>query len=197
MLGELFPVKRLTVIWGVCGRWYPSALSHCFWLCYSMTLDLLSPYQKGKTNLDFTEARDTEWKWHQLGYSASPQHPLLIFGHSLPSTFILVFMNNWSVVFVIPHLVSGINSLLLSDCHMLTAPSQTLICLRLSLQLSPQIHHSHYPNSFTLPLSAQNLPLWQILPTIDPLFVSQTDLMDSWLFHHFFWAYLVVFGSMR
>ena len=25
-------------------------------------------YQKGKTNLDFTEARDNEWQWHQLGY---------------------------------------------------------------------------------------------------------------------------------
>jgi len=24
-------------------------------------------YQKGKTNLDFTEARDGEWQWHQLG----------------------------------------------------------------------------------------------------------------------------------
>jgi len=24
--------------------------------------------QKGKTNLDFTEARDSEWQWHQLGY---------------------------------------------------------------------------------------------------------------------------------
>ena len=23
-------------------------------------------YQKGKTNLDFTEARDSEWQWHQL-----------------------------------------------------------------------------------------------------------------------------------
>ena len=26
----------------------------------------VSRYQKGKT-LDFTEARDTEWRWHQLG----------------------------------------------------------------------------------------------------------------------------------
>ena len=26
-----------------------------------------SRYQKGKTNLDFTEARDSEWQWHQLG----------------------------------------------------------------------------------------------------------------------------------
>jgi len=24
-------------------------------------------YQKGRTNLDFTEARDSEWQWHQLG----------------------------------------------------------------------------------------------------------------------------------
>ena len=24
-------------------------------------------YQKGKTNLDFTEARDSEWQWHHLG----------------------------------------------------------------------------------------------------------------------------------
>jgi len=27
----------------------------------------VSWYQKGKTNLDFTEARDSEWQWHQLG----------------------------------------------------------------------------------------------------------------------------------
>ena len=26
-----------------------------------------SRYQKGRTNLDFTEARDSEWQWHQLG----------------------------------------------------------------------------------------------------------------------------------
>jgi len=25
-------------------------------------------YQKGNTNLDFTEARDSEWQWHQLGH---------------------------------------------------------------------------------------------------------------------------------
>jgi len=28
----------------------------------------VSRYQKGKTNLDFTQARDSEWRWHQLGY---------------------------------------------------------------------------------------------------------------------------------
>jgi len=28
----------------------------------------VSRYQKGKTNLDFGEATDSEWQWHQLGY---------------------------------------------------------------------------------------------------------------------------------
>ena len=28
----------------------------------------VSRYQKAKTNLDFTEARDSEWQWHLLGY---------------------------------------------------------------------------------------------------------------------------------
>jgi len=28
----------------------------------------VSRCQKGKTNLDFSEARDSEWQWHQLGH---------------------------------------------------------------------------------------------------------------------------------
>ena len=28
----------------------------------------VSRYQKGKTNLDVNEARDSEWQWHQLGH---------------------------------------------------------------------------------------------------------------------------------
>jgi len=28
----------------------------------------VSQYQKRKTSLDFTEARDSEWQWHPLGY---------------------------------------------------------------------------------------------------------------------------------
>ena len=27
----------------------------------------VSRYQKGRTNLDFTEATDSDWQWHQLG----------------------------------------------------------------------------------------------------------------------------------
>jgi len=28
----------------------------------------VSRYQKGKINLDLTEARDSEWQWHHLGH---------------------------------------------------------------------------------------------------------------------------------
>jgi len=28
----------------------------------------VSWYKKGETNQDFTEARETEWQWHQLGH---------------------------------------------------------------------------------------------------------------------------------
>jgi len=35
---------------------------------YAMQLAPGEPYQKGKTNLDFTKARDSEWQWHQLGH---------------------------------------------------------------------------------------------------------------------------------
>jgi len=49
----------------------------------------VSRYQKGKTNLDFTEARDSEWQWHQLGHMqvctllqtdshAAPHHPVFL-----------------------------------------------------------------------------------------------------------------------
>ena len=63
-------------------------ICHCFWVlicmyvCYVLfnnthTHTFNGPfsgttqvgrYQKGKTNLDFTEARDNEWQWHQLGH---------------------------------------------------------------------------------------------------------------------------------
>jgi len=37
----------------------------------------VSRYQKGKTNLDFTEARDSEWQWHQLGHASTSLLSLL------------------------------------------------------------------------------------------------------------------------
>jgi len=55
----------------------------------------VSRYQKGKTNLDFTEARDSEWQWHQLGHMqvctslqtdnhASPHHSVFYRLDALP-----------------------------------------------------------------------------------------------------------------
>ena len=51
----------------------------CYWWLYTHThthpfngplsgTALVSRYQKGKTNLDFTEARDSAWQWHHLGH---------------------------------------------------------------------------------------------------------------------------------
>ena len=55
----------------------------------------VSRYQKGKTNLDFTEARDSEWQWHQLGHMhvcnslqtdrQIPHHSLLYRPYALPA----------------------------------------------------------------------------------------------------------------
>jgi len=36
-------------------------------------------YQKGKTNLDFTGARDSEWQWHRLGHTKSGTQTLIKF----------------------------------------------------------------------------------------------------------------------
>ena len=54
-------------------------------------------YQKGRTNLDFTEARDSEWQWHQLGICKSaprsrqitmptPHHSVFYRPDALPAT---------------------------------------------------------------------------------------------------------------
>ena len=43
-----------------------SAYTHPFNGPFSGTTQV-SRYQKSKANLDFTEARDSEWQWHHLG----------------------------------------------------------------------------------------------------------------------------------
>jgi len=35
-------------------------------------------YQKGKTNLDFTEARDSDWQWHQLNNGPHMAHHMQV-----------------------------------------------------------------------------------------------------------------------
>ena len=48
-------------------KMYTDTHTHPFNDPFSGTTQV-SWYQKGKTNLDFTEARDSEWQWHQLGH---------------------------------------------------------------------------------------------------------------------------------
>jgi len=51
-------------------KWFsPSALTHLFDGPLSRTTRVMSRYQKGKTNLDFPETRDSEWQWHQVGHT--------------------------------------------------------------------------------------------------------------------------------
>jgi len=47
--------------------WFTYTHTHPFNGPFSGTTRV-SRYQKGKTNLDFTEAGDSEWQWHQLGH---------------------------------------------------------------------------------------------------------------------------------
>ena len=45
--------------------------THTFNGPFSGTTRVSWYYKGGKTNLDFTEARDSEWQWHQLGICKS------------------------------------------------------------------------------------------------------------------------------
>jgi len=71
-----------------CGMWVPVAVwqpCELLYTCYLLTYThahththtfngplsgttRVSRYQKRKTNLDFSEATDSEWQWHQLGH---------------------------------------------------------------------------------------------------------------------------------
>jgi len=52
---------------GILLRQHTHPFTHPFNGPFSRTIRV-GQYQKGKTNLGFTEARDSEWQWHQLGH---------------------------------------------------------------------------------------------------------------------------------
>ena len=86
---SLIPIKRLfSVIHGhghVDSHTHTHTHTHTFNGPLSGTTQV-SRYQKGKTNLDFTEARDSEWQWHQLGHMQSAPRSRQINNHaSTPS----------------------------------------------------------------------------------------------------------------
>jgi len=59
-LQQNMAVTRLSQLLIICTHTHTRLTALC--------MGQVSRYQKGKTNLDFTEARDSEWQWHQLGY---------------------------------------------------------------------------------------------------------------------------------
>jgi len=55
-----FVLLTLTCVHGISrGHPFNGPLSETTWV---------SRYQKSETSLDFTEARNSEWQWHQLGH---------------------------------------------------------------------------------------------------------------------------------
>jgi len=45
-----------------CAYWLQQKNTYLIALC--LGLSGVSQYQKGKTNMDFAKARDSEWQWH-------------------------------------------------------------------------------------------------------------------------------------
>ena len=61
---KLTQFKKMS-IWSL--TYHTHTHTHPFNGPFSRTTQV-SRYQKGKTNLDLTEARDSEWHWHHLGH---------------------------------------------------------------------------------------------------------------------------------
>ena len=60
-------MSRITTAFNSCTFSSNNTHTHPFDGLLSRTTRV-SQYQKGKTSLGFTEARDSEWQWHQLDY---------------------------------------------------------------------------------------------------------------------------------
>ena len=51
-----------------CSHWKTHTYTHATLNGPFSRTTRVSRYRKGKTNLNFIEARDSEWQWHQLGH---------------------------------------------------------------------------------------------------------------------------------
>ena len=91
-------------------------------------------YQKGKTNLDFTEARDSERQWHQLGHM---QVCTLLQTDNHASTPPLSFFTGW-MPFLSPNQqrqsTEGKISYLLAEFKR-TSPAMPVLAVRISLSI--------------------------------------------------------------
>ena len=93
-------------------QWYYKNHTHPFNGPFSGTTQV-SRCQKGKTNLDFTEARDSEWQWHQLDHM---QVCTSIQTDNYTSTPPLKFFKGW-MPFLPPNSVKALKALLQKPLH--------------------------------------------------------------------------------
>jgi len=64
-----YKTAQETLIVGTAGTNYQKLLKKTIkHTCLLPGTTRVSRYQKGKSNLDFTKARDSEWQWHQLDH---------------------------------------------------------------------------------------------------------------------------------
>jgi len=86
-----FSASEVTTLWRYTNTFitHTHTHTHPFNNPFSGTIQV-SQYQKGKTSLDFTEARDSEWQWHQLGRKSAPRSILIT--TPAPHHFIIVII---------------------------------------------------------------------------------------------------------
>jgi len=85
------PSEQENMQYNTVGMW--TIMNTCSWIKYKThtfncplsKTTRVSRYQKGNTNLDLTEAGDSEWQWHQLGHmqvctllQSAPHHLVLL-----------------------------------------------------------------------------------------------------------------------
>ena len=114
-------------------------------------------YQKGKTNLDFTEARDSEWQWHQLGHTQvctslqtdnhASTSPLSFFTDRMP--FLSPNQQRQSTEGIYPNKGYKLKSLSKVCVKLITAKMSENNLLTCSYQIQPAvcaIIHEHVPD---------------------------------------------------
>ena len=104
-------------VWNTTTHWHRDTHTHPFYGLLEFGVIRMNWYQKGKTTLDFTEARDSELQWHQLGHMqictlpqtnnhASTPRPVFYSPDALPAAQPIA-SKHWVLLPLILHFVSA------------------------------------------------------------------------------------------
>ena len=104
----------------------------------------VSRYQKGKANLGFSEARDSEWQWHQLGH-IQVYTSLQTDNHATPHHSVFYRLD------ALPTSTEGTQTMkqISKNCHIILKKYITT-----SIILAFKIHHTIYEVSNTATLAS-------------------------------------------